>query len=63
MSDVRPLKVDGVDYSPEGIEELRRELARFRDEAMTQGAFGPAVVLSHAIALLAYLAELEGMTY
>lgn len=55
----RPSRVEGVDYSPEGIEALRQELIKFRDEAMKQGAWGPVATLSHTIALLAYLVEIE----
>jgi len=59
MSGRAPLRVEGVDYSPEGIMDLYAEVARFRDEALRQNEFGTAVSLSHVLALLFYLAELE----
>lgn len=51
-------KVEGIDYTPEGIAALRAELIHFRRDAMDQAAFGVVVILTHAIALLAYLKEL-----
>ena len=55
-----PIQVDGVDYSPEGIEDLRQELIKMRDNSMDQWpeAIPVTVALTHAIALLAYLREL-----
>lgn len=54
------LKVEGVDYSPNGIREVRTNVAiPLRDEALKHGEFGWAVGLSRIIALLAYLAEIE----
>ena len=55
-------KVDGVDYSNEGIEELRRELIGWRTEMYKQNAFTEIITISHVIALLAYLIELQGGT-
>lgn len=54
-----PVKCDGVDYSPEGIEALREELIAMRGRAFGNWPEGieDTVVLSHAIALLAYLKE------
>jgi len=46
-------RVDGVDYSPEAIETMRQEMIVFRDQALTQAAFGEAVALSWVIAYLA----------
>lgn len=54
-----PLQVDGVDYSPEGIEALRQELIAHRDTALGMNEFGYAVTMSHVIALLAYLGEVR----
>ena len=54
-----PFKVEGIDYTPEGIENLRQELIKYRDAALKQAAFEETVVLSHTIALLAYLIERE----
>lgn len=51
-------KVEGVDYSAEGIESVRQELISYRDSALEVANFGAAVVLSHTIAYLAYLKEL-----
>lgn len=55
-----PFRVDGIDYTPEGIEALRRDVIVYRNRALDAMAEGAemAVVLSHAIALLAYLGEL-----
>lgn len=50
---------DGIDYSPDGIEALREELIGYRDQALQQDAFRPALALTHAVALLAHLKELE----
>lgn len=58
-------RIDGIDYTPEGIEALREDVIVYRNraiDAMPEGA-QMAVVLSHVIALLAYLVEAqrEGM--
>lgn len=56
-----PTKVDGIDYSPTGIEDLRTDIIEYRNralDAMPEGA-QMAVALSHVIALLAYLKEIE----
>lgn len=55
----KPFKVEGVDYSPEGIEVLRQELVGWRDEMMKQNAFHEVMAISHVIVLLAYLIELQ----
>ena len=57
-----PMKVEGIDYTPAGIEALRQEMIRYRDEALRQDEFGVAVTLSHTIAILAYTVELVGGT-
>ena len=49
--------VDGVDYSPEGILALHRELAQYRTELLASGDIDHAVMLSHGVALLYFLAE------
>lgn len=49
------LDLIGVDHSPEGIEALRQEIMSLRDDAIHSGEFGIGTVLSHNIALLAYL--------
>jgi hypothetical protein len=54
-----PFQVDGVDYSPAGIEALRQELVTHRDHALALNEFGYAVTMSHVIALLAYLIEVR----
>jgi len=54
-------KVEGIDYTPEGIEALRIDVIKMRDTALSCEPvpdFPTAVILSHAIALLAYLIEL-----
>lgn len=52
-----PLKVDGVDYSPEGIESLRQHLTMWRDTELKLNHFQESVTLTHCIALLGYLKE------
>lgn len=54
------MTVEGVDYTPAGIEEIRTELAKLRDLTFDQWpkTIGQTLVLSHAIALLAHLKEL-----
>lgn len=51
-------EVEGVDYSPEGIEDIRQQLIRLRDEALEQGEFHWSVALSHAIAHAAHHKEM-----
>lgn len=51
-------KVDGVDYSKEGIEQLREEMIRWRDEALGKGLADIAIVLTHVVALMHYLLHL-----
>jgi len=53
-----PIKVEGVDYTPEGIESVRTEMIAFRDAALKGGHMEIAVTLSHAVALLAHFKEL-----
>ncbi len=54
------INVDGVDYTREGIENVRAELIKMRDESMKQwpDAIPISLLLSHTLALLARLAEL-----
>lgn len=54
------MAVEGVDYSPEGIESVRTELAALRESTFAQWpeAIPATLVLTHAIAQLAYLKEL-----
>ena len=49
------IRVDGIDYSPEGIEVTRQEMIGVRDEAMKQlpDASGFVILASHIIAMLA----------
>lgn len=56
-----PFKVEGVDYTPDGIENLRQDLIRFRDNSMEQWpeAIPFTVAMTHTIALLTYLKEVE----
>jgi hypothetical protein len=55
------VRVAGIDYSPEGIEDTRQELIRVRAEAMKQlpDAAGFVVLASHIIAMLADYAEMR----
>jgi len=55
------IRVDGVDYTPEGINDLRETLIGFRTQAYAQlpEAADVIVVLTHAIALLADYAEMR----
>lgn len=47
-------RVEGVEYTPEAVEELRREvLIPLRDAALDQDRFDFAVGLSHVIAYMA----------
>lgn len=52
------MKVDGIDYSPEGIEDIRKQIIILRNGAMEQNEFEWIVILTHAVALLGYLSEL-----
>jgi hypothetical protein len=58
MAGTTPTKVDGIDYSREGVEELRQCLITLRDAALTQARMDYAVMLSHVIIVLAYFNEL-----
>jgi len=60
MTTPDPMKVDGIDYTKEGIEDLREEIIEMRDEALRQNAFDVTVKLTHVIALLSYLSEVVG---
>lgn len=51
--------VEGVDNSPEGIEQLRQELVEHRTHALGLGEMRYAVTMSHVIALLAELKALK----
>jgi hypothetical protein len=55
--------VEGIDYSPEGIETIRVALGELRDTTFAHWpeAIPATLALTHAIAQLAYLKEiLEG---
>ena len=55
-----PTKIEGVDYSPEGIKALQQELIKMRVMFMENGAAEFAreiIVLSHTIAILDYHIE------
>jgi len=56
-----PTKVDGIDYTPEGIRELRNVIIADRDAALDSmnPDFAEVVKLTHVVALLAYLADIE----
>jgi hypothetical protein len=59
MTDNKPIQVEGIDYTPEGIESVREALVEYRSRAMANWPEGieMTLVLSHAIAQLAYLKE------
>lgn len=52
-------KVEGVDYSKEGILALREDVIKLRDEAMKQWPHGipESVMLSHVAAVLHWVVE------
>lgn len=54
------VEVEGIDYSVEGIEAIRTEMAELRNAMMSHwpDSIPTTVMLSHAIALLAKLAEI-----
>ena len=56
-----PFKVEGVDYSPEGIADLRAALVEMRGATFSHWpeAIDHTVVLTHAIAILSYTIELQ----
>lgn len=59
-TDAPTFKVDGIDYSIEGIEKVRLELGSMRAEFIanaTDPDFYKATLLSHTIALLHYLQD------
>lgn len=47
-------RVEGVEYTPEAVESVRKQLIELRDGALEQQEFTWAVLLSHT---LAYMAE------
>jgi len=51
--------VEGVDNSPEGIEQIRQELAEHRNQALGMGKMRYGVLMTHVIALLAELKALK----
>lgn len=53
-----PNRVEGVEYTPEAVEDLRENiLIPLRDGALSQNEFGYAVGLSHVIAHMAEYKE------
>lgn len=54
-----PIKVDGIDYSKPGVEQLRRELIMIRNQSfeMWPQTIEITVALSHVIAILAFYLE------
>lgn len=54
---MRTLRAAEVDYGPDEILALRLEIIQLRDEALRQGDAVWSVRLSHAIALMAAMAE------
>ena len=58
---VERIRVEGIDYSPDGIEVVRRELGELRGGAFKAWPEGidATLILSHAIALLADYKEMR----
>jgi hypothetical protein len=56
-----PFKVEGVDYSPDGVAGVRSALVEMRGATFAHWpeAVDHTVVLTHAIALLSYTIELQ----
>jgi len=56
-----PIQVDGVDYTPEGIELIRQECIQWRNNSYDQwpDAIPFTTGITHVIALLAYLKEVQ----
>lgn len=50
---------DGVDNSPESIEQIRTELSEHRNQALSMGEMRYAVLMSHVIVLLAELKDIK----
>jgi hypothetical protein len=59
MERKRMTYVDGVDTSPEGIEQVRNELIDQRNQMLGAGVMEQAVLLSHVIVMLAELKEIK----
>lgn len=53
------IRIGDVDFDSSAIEDNRNEVIKLRDEALKQGDFHYAVVLSYTIALLAELLKRE----
>jgi hypothetical protein len=51
--------VEGVDNTPEGIEQIRQELVEHRNHALGIGEMRYSVLMSHVIALLAELKDIK----
>lgn len=50
-------RVEGIDYTPQSVEQVRAEVITLRDEKLTEGAFDAALLLSWTIAFLAEYAD------
>lgn len=50
---VNEVRVDGVEYTPQGVEAVRNEVIALRNAALKQNNFEWSAVLSHAIVYLA----------
>jgi hypothetical protein len=55
---MKTLKAAEMNYGPDEVEDLRSSIIKLRGEALTQGDFKWAVILSHNIALLAAVKEM-----
>lgn len=55
------IKVEGIDYSPKGIDAVREDLIRVRGEAMSQWpeSIPFTILVTHVIALLADYREMR----
>ena len=54
---VKTIRAADVDYGPDEIEALRKEMIFLRDHALKQNDFAWSVKLSHVIALMAAFKE------
>lgn len=50
---------DGVDNSPEGIEQVRAELAEQRNQMLNAGVMEQSMLLTHVLVLLAELKDVK----
>jgi len=56
---IKECHTDGIDNSPEGIEQIRTEVAGHRNQALGMGEMRYAVLMSHVLVLLAELKDIK----